>query len=169
LRERVKIDNRYVHLQLYRHLPATLEVRVEPRSAVARLVRGPAVDARGRVLGPEHQLPGLPELEGFTLDAQGERLAERELFAHLAPLFELPTLVPARITLGRDGSELELQLADSGSRVQLDAELVSSQLLKLRVFEQSLGAEPLPARIDLRFQDQVVVRDTGGRDARRTR
>ena len=169
LRARAKIDNRFAHLQLHRHLPSTLEVRLEPRSAVARLASGPAIDVAGRVLAAEHLVPGLPVLEGFSLDAGGKRLRERELLAAFAPLFELPTLAPARIALRDEGAGLELQLADSGARVDLDTELVTSQLLKLRVFEQSLGAEPLPARIDLRFQDQVVVRDTGGRDARRTR
>jgi len=163
------LDNDFSHIRLYRHLPATLEVRVEARRAVAQLHDGAAVDAEGRLLPEGNAVAGLPQLHGFELDAGGRRIAERDLLAALMPLFELPTLAPARIELRAEEHELELQLADSGARVRLDPEHVSTQILKLRVFEQSLGGEALPARIDLRFQDQVVVRDTGGRDARRAR
>lgn len=169
LRQQAKLDNKLSKLTLRRHLPATLEVALRARRAVARLESGEAIDAEGRVLDAEHALPGLPRLEGFELEEGGRRLARRDLLQAILPLFELPTLAPSRIALRDEGEALELQLADSGSQVRLDTERVNAQLLKLRVFEESLAGEPLPGGIDLRFQDQVVVRDTGGRNARRTR
>jgi cell division septal protein FtsQ len=167
LRARAKLDNKLATLTLRRHLPATLEVTMRGRRAVARLESGDAIDARGRVLAPEHALAGLPRLDGFELAEGGKVIERRDLLAAILPLFELPTLAPSRIALRDEG--LELVLADSGAQVRLDSERVTSQLLKLRVFEESLGGEPLPGGIDLRFQDQVVVRDTGGRNARRAR
>jgi cell division septal protein FtsQ len=167
LQRRADLDNTSCTLKLRRHLPSTLEVRVEARRAIAQLRSGAPIDAHGRVLAAEHALAGLPQLDGFALDGDGRRLVQREVFAALQPLFELPTLAPGRVTL--DDGALELQLVDSGARVRLDADDAAAQILKLRVFEQSLGGEPMPDRVDLRFQDQIVVRDTGGRDARRSR
>ena len=152
----------------HRHIPGNLEVRVRPRHAIAQIAGGVAIDAEGRVLPAEHCLPGLPRLDGFVLDDKGKRLdgAGRTLLAVLAPCFSVPTLSPSAVRCGADGA-VELVLADSGSHVRLDAARAETQLLKLRVFEASLGAEPLPGSIDLRFRDQVVVRDGGGRDAKR--
>jgi cell division septal protein FtsQ len=169
LQDRAQIDNKYLRLRLRRHLPSTLEVRLESRRAVAQIGPQAAVDRDGRVLSPEHWVEGLPALRGFELDAGGRALERRDVLAAILPLFELPTLAPSRIELAADGDELDLQLADSGARVRVDADAAAAQLVKLRVFEQSLGGEPMPERVDLRFQDQVVVRNGGGRDARRAR
>jgi cell division septal protein FtsQ len=161
------VDERILRLRIGRHLPGTLELRVEPRRAVARLDARTAIDARGRRLGPEHAVAGLPLLTGFALEPSGERL-DRDLqpiLGAVRELFELPTLAPSEVRLA--GRELELVLADSGSRVRLDAAHAADQLLKLRIFEESLGGEPLPAAIDLRFADQVVVREGGIRRASR--
>ena len=161
------LDRTRLRLRLRRHLPGTLELRLEPRRAVARLDARTAVDRRGRRLGPEHASSGLPLLQGFALAPDGDRLDPqvRPILAALRELFELPTLAPSEVRL--DGEELELVLADSGTRVRLDAAHASEQLLKLRIFEESLGSEPLPAAIDLRFEDQVVVREGGIRHASR--
>jgi len=167
LRQRMGLDKLPVELRLHRHFPATLEVKLEPRCAVAQIDGGVAVDAGGRALGDAHRLAGLPVLEGFALGAGGKRLAraDRDILRTLLPLFRLPTLAPSRVRRG-DSGELDLTLADSGARVRLDAESADSELLKLRVFEESLGSEPMPRDIDLRFEAQVVVRDEGRPHAR---
>lgn len=161
------LDRASLRLRLRRHLPGTLELRIEPRRAVARLDAATAVDRHGRRLGPEHASAGLPLLQGFALGPKGDRLDPqvRPILAAMRELFELPTLVPSQVRL--EGEEIELVLADSGTRVRLDAAQASQQLLKLRIFEESLGSEPLPASIDLRFADQVVVREGGVRHASR--
>jgi hypothetical protein len=168
LANRLGVDKSQLDIGFHAHLPGTLEVRVRPRRAVGQIGDGVAVDAGGRVLGADHCVPGLPRLEGFALDAKGKRLdaRSRSLLAALEPFFAVPTLAPAAVRRGDDG-QVDLVLADSGARVRLDAARAETQLLKLRVFEESLGAEPMPAAIDLRFLDQVVVRDGGGRDAKR--
>lgn len=161
------LDGRILRLRMNRHLPGTLELRLEPRRAVARLDARTAIDARGRRLPPEHAVAGLPLLSGFALDANGERLDRglQPVLDAVRDLFALPTLAPSEVRLS--GRNLELVLADSGSRVRLDAGHAAAQLLKLRIFEESLGGEPLPATIDLRFADQVVVRQGGVRHASR--
>lgn len=168
LADRLGVGKSQLDIGFHYHLPGTLEVRVRPRRAVGAIGDGLAVDAAGRLLAPEHAVPGLPRLEGFGLDAKGKRLdaRSRALLAALQPFFAVPTLAPAEVRRGADG-QVELVLADSGTRVRLDAARAETQLLKLRVFEEGLGAEPMPAAIDLRFLDQVVVRDGGGRDAKR--
>lgn len=165
---RLGVGKSQLDIGFHPHIPGTLEVRVRPRRAVGEIGGGRVVDGEGRLLGPEHCVPGLPRLEGFALDAKGKRLdaRSRALLAVLQPFFAVPTLSPAAVRRGEDNL-LELVLADSGARVRLDAARAETQLLKLRVFEESLGAEPMPAAIDLRFLDQVVVRDGGGRDAKR--
>ncbi len=140
--------------------------------AVAQLDAQTAVDADGRLLGVEHVWPGMPLLHGFGLDAKARRLdpAARALLAALVPLFDIPTLAPSAVEW-QEPDDVRLVLADSGAKVRLDASRADTELLKLRVFEESLGSEPMPGAIDLRFQDQVVVRNGGGgRNARvRTR
>jgi cell division septal protein FtsQ len=165
LRRALQMGDAPVRLRLRRHLPHTLEVHVEPRRAVARLGRRAVVDRRGRVLGPEHLVDGLTQLEGFDLEPDGERLDARgrALLERVRDLLDEPLLVPERVR--QDGDELELVLADSGTRVRLDATRVESQLLKLRILEGSLGSEPMPESIDLRFQGLVVVRPGGGTHA----
>jgi hypothetical protein len=172
LRRDFCLDKTPVDLQLQRHLPGNLEVRLVPRRAVAQLDAQTAVDAHGQVLGAEHVWPGLPVLQGFALDSKAQRLAPeaRTLLAALVPLFDIPTLAPSTVAW-QEPDDLRLVLADSGAEVRLDASHADSELLKLRVFEESLGSAPMPGVIDLRFQDQVVVRNGGGgRNARvRTR
>lgn len=167
LRRSLGLDGRTVHLALHRHLFHTLEVRLESRRAVARIDERTAIDRRGRTLGAEHVLDGLPLLVGFELDAKGDRLVPRgrTVLAVVRQMLEFPSLAPSEVRL--DGDDLRLVLADSGSRVRLDAPRVEAEFLKLRIFEQSLGLEPMPAAIDLRFRDQVVVRGGGGRVASR--
>lgn len=165
LRRHLELDGAPVRLRLRRHLPGLLEVCLEPRRAVARLGARAAVDRRGRVLGPEQLVDGLTRLEGFELDPSGQRLDRRgrALLKRLHALHRDPLLRPERVVL--DGDEVQLVLADSGTRVRLDATRVESQLLKLRILGNTLGDEPSPESIDLRFQGQVVVRPGGGTHA----
>jgi cell division septal protein FtsQ len=167
LRGELAADPRTTRVVLRRHLPSTLEIRIEPRRAVARLDAASAVDADGRRLGREHALAGLPLLHGFEID--GERMPRemRRILAAVGTLFEIPALVPSEVRLA--GGDLVLLLADSGTRVRLDAERAEEQIVKLRIYEASLGGEPLPGSIDLRFQDQVVVAERGGDASRRAR
>ena len=75
VRRLLSIDNHVLETHLHRHLPATLEVRLEPRRSLARLADGDAVDAHGRRLAAAHALPGLPLLVGFEWNAKGDRLS----------------------------------------------------------------------------------------------
>ena len=142
-----------------RRPPATLEVNLAPRRAVALLDAETPLDARGRRLDAEHALEGLPHLVGFELEPGGERLAApgRSVLASLNRRLSEPALQPSEIRLAEH--EVDLVLADTGTRVRLDPAGLEAQLRKLRVFEATLGEEPLPASVDLRFQDQVVVRE----------
>jgi cell division protein FtsQ len=161
------LDNRAARLELRRHLPATLEVNLMPRKAIALLDDETPIDAGGRRLAAQHALPGLPHLVGFELDPSGKRLQPhgRELLATLHRLLDVPALCPSEIRL--EERELDLVLADTGTRVRLDPAALEPQILKLRVFEESLGSDPLPGSVDLRFQDQIVVREKGTGNARR--
>jgi cell division septal protein FtsQ len=164
------LDPHTVRFALHRHLPATLEVSLTPRRAIAVLDEGTPVDGGGRRLASEHALPGLPRLIGFELEPNGKRLQSRgrTVLAAFARLLDLPTLTPSEIRL--EQAEIDLVLADTGTRVRLDPAALAPGLTKLRVFEQSLGQDPMPACIDLRFQDQVVVREKGtGNASRRPR
>jgi cell division septal protein FtsQ len=167
MHRRLGLDRRTVRVCLDRHLPSTLEVRVEPRRAVAKLDDHTAIDGDGRVLGAEHVADGLPRLVGFELDVKGKRLDPRSarVMEEIQQLCPVPTLAPAEIRI--DGDDLQLVLAESGTRVQLDASRAATQLRKLRIYEESLGSDAMPAAIDLRFQNQVVVRDGGVRRASR--
>jgi hypothetical protein len=115
------------------------------------------------VLGSAHLVDGLPELVGFELEANGKRLDPRgrAVLRHVRSLLDTPLLAPSEVRL--QGQELELVLADSGTRVRADAATLDSELRKLRILEGSLGDEPLPTSVDLRFRDQIVVRSSEGR------
>jgi cell division septal protein FtsQ len=161
------LNAKTARFRLRRHLPGTLEVNLAPRSAVAVLDEETPVDGGGNRLAAEHALPGLPRLVGFDLEPSGKRLQPRgrSVLAALHRWLDGPTLAPAEIRL--DEREVDLVLADTGTRVRLDPAELEPELLKLRVFEQSLGSDPLPASIDLRFQNQVIVREKGTGNATR--
>lgn len=154
-----------LRIRLHRHLPSTLEVRLEARRARVQLDDGTALDERGRVVAAPASVAGLPRLRGFPLAEGGKSLEARaaRLYRELRPLLEQPALVPESIAL--EAEDLRLVLAETGAQVRLDAARAPQQIHKLRVFERSLGGEMLPESIDLRFQDQVVVRSRGGRRA----
>jgi cell division septal protein FtsQ len=168
LRQALGLDARTTRISIDRHLPHTLEVRLTPRRAVAKLDAATPVDARGRLLPADHAGDGLPLLVGF--EADGKRLAPeaRRLLAVLHEGLESASLRPAEVRW--QGDEVDLLLADSGCRVRLDAMQADVQLAKLRVFAATLGDATLPAVIDLRFAGQVVAREGGvSRGTRRAR
>lgn len=162
LRATLAGETKDLRIRLRRHLPATLEVRLEPRQARVQVADGLALDARGRVV-ESPALAGLPRLRGFAIQANGKALeaGAARLYRELRPLLEQPSLVPESIELRDD--EVLLVLAETGSQVRMDAARAAQQIQKLRVFERSLGEDRFPETIDLRFQDQVVVRAKGGR------
>ena len=162
LRSSLQLDNSTLSLRLRRHLPHTLEARLEPRCAVASLEGRVPLDAEGHVLGAEHAVLGLPKWSGFALDSDGRRLEPtgRALLRAVESLLDSPALVPAEVR--RTDDNLEIVLAESGCRARLQPERLEAQLLKLRILVQGLGHDPLPASVDLRFRDQVVVRRASG-------
>lgn len=159
----------HVRLRLQRSFPTTLVLRLEPRRGVACLADGTVLDGDGRVLDRAPALAGMPRLIGFTPTADGRGLEPegREVLGAVLDLLQDPALAPAVVTWDAGADRLELELANAGEQVLCDAGRAAPQLLKLRILAHSLDPEPLPARIDLRFADQVVVRSKGGGDGAR--
>jgi len=155
LRTSLQLDPARVRMRLHRHFPGTLEVQLLPHRAAVVTDAGVVLDARGRVLGPDHSLPGLTVLAGFGLEAGRLEPSGRRILATLGRRLDAAGLAPARIE--RRAGDLVLVLR-SGTRVRLRADRLESDLLKLRLYEQSLGDGHMPTEIDLRFRDQVVVR-----------
>ena len=151
----LQLDPAAVRVDLVRHLPRTLEVHLVPRSAAVVTDAGVVLDARGRVLDSAPALAGLPILAGY--EVRGDRLDPdgTRLLRALGHRLDAAGLAPARIE--KSGGTLLLVLR-VGTRVRLDADRVDAELLKLRLYESSLAAGPMPAEIDLRFQDQIVMR-----------
>ena len=151
----LQLDPAAVRVQLVRHLPRTLEVRLVPRSAAVVTDTGVVLDARGRGLDSAHAVAGLPVLAGFAV--RGDRLEPegRRLLRALGRRLDAAGLAPARIERRDDTLLLVLR---QGTRVRLHVDRVEAELQKLRLYEGSLEAGSMPAEIDLRFQDQVVVR-----------
>jgi len=162
-------QSEHLRLRLQRRLPTTLALRLEPRRGVACLADGRVVSDRGRILARVPALEGMPRLVGFECAPDGRALepASREVLHSLLEVLRDPALVPAVVVWDASTDRLELELAHAGERVWCDAGRAGSQLLKLRILSSSLGAEPLPGWMDLRFADQVVVRTKGGTHAAR--
>ncbi len=140
-----------------KHFPSTLEIHVVSSLAVAITADGQVVDGRGQVVDAALAEPTLPRLHGFALrSGRLETPGVRVLHA-LEELRTLPALRTERVE--RDGAEVVFTLARTGTRVRMRIAALDGQLHKLRVYEQSLGTDDLPAHIDLRFRHQVVVRD----------
>ncbi len=154
----------HVRLRLRRDLPGRLTLRLEPRQGVACLSDGTVLDEQGRVLLRAPALPGMPRLVGFACTADGRGLEPegRAVLRSVMDVLQDPALAPAVVTWDAGADHLELQLANAGERVFCDAGRAASQLLKLRILTRSLETEPLPAWMDLRFADQIVVRTKGG-------
>src|SRR5262249_40189007 len=138
----LQLDPAAVRIDLVRHLPRTLEVRLVPRSAAVVTDTGVVLDARGRGLDSAHALSGLPVLAGY--EVRGDRLEPdgRRLLRALGRRLDASGLAPVRIE--KRGGTLLLVLR-VGTRVRLDADRVDAELLKLRLYESSLAASPMPA------------------------
>lgn len=149
-----------LRIQFKKHLPNTLEVNVMSRFAVACTSEGAAVDGDGKVLGMAHADAGLPRLKGFALEHGRLDGAGVQVVQALARMRRFPSLRAAQIE--RRGDDALLTLASSGTRVHLRLAALDAQLHKLRLYEQSLGVQELPAVVDLRFRHQVVVRTAVG-------
>jgi hypothetical protein len=148
-----------VDLEVELRPPSTLELRSEAPGALAVLGAGGLVAADGRIVAGEPR-PGLVRLEG--VDAGAGAHVEPPVQEFLTVLRrELGSGPLAPLRARHEGDEWELWLG-SGSRVRLLAADVDAQLRKLRIFEQGLRDESLPARIDLRFEGQVVGRVAEG-------
>ncbi|UCE02284.1 MAG: hypothetical protein JSW67_13700 [Candidatus Latescibacterota bacterium] len=156
LLELLGVDHTSVRVALKRHPPATLEVCLVPRHALARTAAGVAFDAAGRKLAARHTSSGLPLALGFAPSADGRAVgaADAALIARVLSALGTPALAPARIE--RQGRELLLTLA-RGVQVRLHAQQLERELRKLVLFEHSLGTAELPPQIDLRYRDQIVI------------
>ena len=150
-------------VEVVRRPPSTLELRSQTPTALAVLPAGHLVRGDGRVTAGD-PTTGLVRLEGIEI-AVGDRVAPpvREFLQALRRELGAGPLSPRRALA--QGDEWELWLA-GGNRVRLLATDVEAQLRKLRVFEQGLRHESLPALIDLRFAEQVVGRNAEGRGRR---
>jgi cell division septal protein FtsQ len=166
-------QSEHLRLRVHRRPPRTLGFGVEARRGVARFGDGAVLGADGRLLDSVPPLAGLPRLVGFPCSADGRGLEPegRAVLRAVLDVLRDPALAPAVVTWDAATDRLELELAHGGERVLCDAGRAASQLLKLRILARSLGSEPLPASMDLRFADQVVVRNLpgGGHGARRPR
>jgi len=160
-----------LRLDVRRRLPGTLELRLEPRRAFGVLDDGTIVDGGGAMLAKHPSIQGLVRLDGFALDGRRRRLAPegRALLDAVRAALAEPALRPATIQWVPETGDVALVLGPSGTRVRCDADDLESQLLKLRILARSLDGEPLPAWIDLRFDDQVVVREEGRMHGARAR
>jgi cell division septal protein FtsQ len=155
--------------QVVRRLPSTLRVEVREKRPVGLVEAGTLhpVTARGEVLplDPARVAVDLPLLRGAAV--KGGRPADarvRALAAEVGRLGQLDPGLLARVSevewSGRDA--LLLSVAAPDARVLLPVGAGSDRLRRLRAalddVERRAAGEGGPVRIDLRFQDQVVVR-----------
>ncbi len=153
-------DSERLTVQFIKHFPNTLEVSVISRLAVAMDDRGVVFDAQGWTVPPRHSDPGLPRLRGFsTHNGRLEPAGVRVLDA-LEQLRTFPALRVERVE--RNDEDVAFHLARSRTRVRMRLAALDLQLHKLRLYEESLGAAEMPAVVDLRFRQQVVVRGEAG-------
>jgi cell division protein FtsQ len=152
-----------------RRLPGTLRVRIREKAPVA-LLDGRSlrlVTADGEVLpvSPARAPLDLPIVRGANGAGQPDSLTTA-LVAELGRLAELDPAVASRISELRRGpaGELVALLADPALEVVLPAGADLARLLQLRAVLGELARQAeestrrVPLRVDLRFQDQVVVR-----------
>jgi cell division septal protein FtsQ len=147
-------------LEFRRHPPHTLEVCIQPRAAVARLSDGAVIDPEGRVIvGVPFE--DLPLLSGIAAPREGR--VDDTTRALLRALHDsLPTAAVRLSHIERQAEGWMLTLSDGGTRVRLSQEAVPVQLEKLRVYEQSLAQGDMPATIDLRWRDQIILQGQPG-------
>jgi hypothetical protein len=141
-------------VEVVRRPPSTLELRLQTPAGLAVLPAGHLVRGDGRVTAGD-PTTGLVRLEGIEV-AVGDRVEPRVRAFLQALRRELGAGPLSPLRARAQGDEWQLWLAGD----------VEPQLRKLRVFEQGLRHESLPAEIDLRFAGQVVGRSAEGRGRR---
>ena len=144
-----------------RHPPHTLEVCIQPRDSVARLASGAVLDPQGRVV-VGIPLQDLPLLTGIAPPVEGR---VDELTAHLLQALHqhLPTAAVRLSKIERQEDGWMLTLAETGTYVRVGERGLAAQIEKLRVYEQSLAQGEMPAALDLRWRDQIILeRQPGG-------
>lgn len=154
-----------------RRLPHTLRIRVEEERPVALLDAGslrPAT-AEGSLLPLDParvalDLPLVRPREAAAADGLGVGAEARSLLAETGRLAQLDPALVARISevRGTDAGELLLLLAHPAAEVVLPVGASSLRLRQLRSVLEELerrSAGEAPPRLDLRFADQVVVRE----------
>lgn len=157
--------------EVVRRLPSTLRIEVREKRPVGLVEAGTLhpVTARGEVLpvDPARVAVDLPLLRGAARKGRADDARVRALAAEVGRLGQLDPGLLARVSevewSGRDALLLSVSAPDA--RVLLPAGAGSDRLRRLRAALDEIErrapsgpAEGGPVRIDLRFQDQVVVR-----------
>lgn len=154
-----------------RRLPHTLRIRVEEERPVALVESGslrPAT-AEGVLLPVDParvalDLPLLRTRDVAGAPGSGEGAEARSLLAETGRLAQLDPALLARVSevRGTDSGELLLLLAHPAAEVVLPAGASSQRLRQLRTVLEEIERHPaaeVRPRLDLRFADQVVVRE----------
>ncbi|CAN5839891.1 hypothetical protein BH23GEM7_BH23GEM7_01080 [soil metagenome] len=154
-----------------RRLPHTLRVRIEEERPVALVESGslrPAT-AEGALLPVDParvalDLPLLRTREAVAAEGSGQGAEARLLLVETGRLAELDPAFLARVSevRGTESGELLLLLAHPAAEVVLPAGASSQRLRQLRTVLEEIERHPaaeVRPRLDLRFADQVVVRE----------
>ncbi len=166
LRELLQFTPGQVRIDFARHLPGTLQVTVTPIIAAMVLDDGVLLDRQGQVLDASLAVPGLPCLRGFVLDAKRQRLepeAARQCAALLAGMTRAGLAIAAA---ERRGDDLVVTLQQSRVEVRFAADDLDTGLRKLSMLLCRFEPADLPARVDLRFRDQIVLESGEARRGR---
>lgn len=161
--------------EVTRRLPATLRIRVTEKRPAALVQAGVLrpVTAEGEVLpvDPARAAVDLPLLQARVGRGGAARIgdpAARGALAEAGRLADLDPALMARVSEVRPGEKGEtlLRLADPAADVVVPAGIDEPRLARLRAALADVArrvgaadsAKPGRARIDARFEDQVVVR-----------
>ncbi|HEX2206031.1 MAG TPA: FtsQ-type POTRA domain-containing protein [Longimicrobium sp.] len=161
--------------EVTRRLPATLRIRVVEKRPAALVQAGVLrpVTADGEVLpvDPARAAVDLPLLQARLKRSESARIgdpAARGALAEAGRLAELDPALMARVSEVRPGEKGEtlLRLADPAADVVVPRGIDEPRLARLRAaladvarrMSAADSAKPGRARIDARFDDQVVVR-----------
>lgn len=150
--------------EVSRRLPATLRIGVREKAPVGLVEAGTLrpVTGRGELLpvDPSRVPVDLP-LVRVAAGEEGIRPRDRRLLAEVERLGQLDAGLLARVSEVRwSGEDLLLTLSAPDVRVLLPVGAESARLRRLRATLADVEGRPAagPVHIDLRFQDQAVVR-----------
>ncbi len=146
-----------VRVEFVRHWPGSLEIQVLPRRAAFVNESGTAFDAEGRILEARHALRGLTRIQGFALVEDGSRLesADAKLLRQLRDGLKQSAFAITRIE--RRGDDVVLHTDPPMTKIVFSGADLAAGLRKLEMLDATLLPAAPPARIDLRFRDQIVV------------